>query len=47
MGRFYMKYAIEFVSDAMVYIPGTIKIDSGYQKLISEIHRHTCSMMIS
>jgi hypothetical protein len=34
-----MKYAIEMGSDAMIYIPSFIKIDSGIQKLIRGIDR--------
>jgi hypothetical protein len=36
-----MKYAVEMGSGAMIYIPSLIKIGSGNQKLIREIHRHT------
>jgi hypothetical protein len=36
-----MKYAIEMGSDAMIYIPSFMKIDSAVQKLIGGIHRHT------
>jgi hypothetical protein len=35
-----MKYAVEMGSIAMIYIPSFIKINSGIQKLIGEIHRH-------
>jgi hypothetical protein len=43
-----MKYAVELVSGAMIYIPRYIKIDSDIQKLIGGgIHRHTDSMVIS
>jgi hypothetical protein len=42
-----MKYAIEMGSGAMIYIPSFIKIGSGIQKLIDEIHRHRDSMEIS
>jgi hypothetical protein len=35
-----MKYAIEMGSCVMTYIPSFIKIGSGIQKLIGEIHRH-------
>jgi hypothetical protein len=44
MGRF-VNYAIETRSDAIIYIPSFIKIGSGIQKLLGEIHiqsdRHT------
>jgi hypothetical protein len=33
-----MKYAVEMGSGAMIYIPSFIKIGSGIQKLIGEIH---------
>jgi hypothetical protein len=36
-----MKYAIEMGSGAMICIPSFIKIGSGIQKLIGEIHSHT------
>jgi hypothetical protein len=42
-----MKYAVEMVSGAMVYIPSFIMIGSGIQKLIGRIHRHTDSKVIS
>jgi hypothetical protein len=35
-----MKYAVETGSGAMIYIPSFIKINSGIQKLIDDIHRH-------
>jgi hypothetical protein len=38
-----MKYAVDMDSNAMIYIPSFIKIGSGIQKLIGEIHRHTDS----
>jgi hypothetical protein len=41
-----MKYAIEMGLGAMIYTPSFIKIDSGIQKLIGGIRRHTDSMMI-
>jgi hypothetical protein len=34
-------------SGAMIYLPSFIKIGSGIQKLIEEIHRHTDSMEIA
>jgi hypothetical protein len=36
-----MKYAVEMVSGAMIYVPNFIKIDSGIQKFIkgAQIHR--------
>jgi hypothetical protein len=34
-------------SVAMTYIPSFIKIGSGIQKFIGEIHRHTDSMEIA
>jgi hypothetical protein len=44
MGRF-MKYTVEMVSGGMIYVPSFIKIGSGVQKLLGEmhilIHRHT------
>jgi hypothetical protein len=42
-----MKYALEVSSGATIYIPSFIKIDSGIQKLIEGIHRHTDSMVIA
>jgi hypothetical protein len=36
-----MKYAAQMGSGAVIYIPSFIKIGSGIQKLIGEIHRHT------
>jgi hypothetical protein len=39
-----MKYAVEMGSGAMIYIPNFIKIDSGIQKPIGEIHRYTHRM---
>jgi hypothetical protein len=44
-----MKYAAEKDSGAMIYtcIPSFIKIGSGIQKLIEEIHRCTDSVVIS
>jgi hypothetical protein len=36
-----MKYAVEIGSGAMIYIPSFIKIDSGIQKFIGRIHRHS------
>jgi hypothetical protein len=39
-----MKYAVEKGSGAMIYIPNSIKIGSGTQKLIGGIHRHTDSI---
>jgi hypothetical protein len=41
-----MKYAFEMGSGATIYIPSFIKIGSGTQKTIEEIHRHTDSMEI-
>jgi hypothetical protein len=40
-----MKYAVEMGSDAMIYIPSSIKIGSGIQKLIGG--GFTESMVIS
>jgi hypothetical protein len=42
-------YAVQIGSRAMryEYIPSFIKIGSGVQKLIGEIHRHRDSMVIS
>jgi hypothetical protein len=34
-----MKYAVDMGSGAMIYIPSFIKICSGIQKLIRELHR--------
>jgi hypothetical protein len=42
-----MKYAVEMGSGAMIYIPSFIKIDSGIQRLVGGINRHTDSMVIS
>jgi hypothetical protein len=42
-----MKYAVEMGSDAMIYIPSFIKIDSDIQNLIGGIHRHTDRMEIA
>jgi hypothetical protein len=35
----FMKYAVEMDSGAMIYIPSSIKIGSGIQKLAGRIHR--------
>jgi hypothetical protein len=40
MGGIY-EVDLEMGSGAMTYIPSFIKIDSGIQKLIGGIHRHT------
>jgi hypothetical protein len=42
-----MKYAFEIFTGAMMYIPGFIKIDSAFQKLIRMIRRQTDSMEIT
>jgi hypothetical protein len=42
-----MKYAVEMGSGGMIYIPSFINIDSGIQKLIGGIRRHTDSMEIA
>jgi hypothetical protein len=42
-----MKYIVEMGSFAMIYIPSSIKISSGIQELIREIHIHTDSMEIA
>jgi hypothetical protein len=42
-----MKYAVEMTSGVMTYIPCFIKTDSGIQKLIGSIRRHTDSKVIS
>jgi hypothetical protein len=42
-----MKYAVEMGSDAMIYIPSSIKTTSGIQNLIRGIHRHTDSLEIA
>jgi hypothetical protein len=42
-----MKYASEMVSIAMIHIPSFIKVGTGIQKLIREIHRHTDSIEIA
>jgi hypothetical protein len=42
-----MKYAAEMGSGAMIYIPNSIKIGSGIEKLMGGIHRHTDSRVIS
>jgi hypothetical protein len=40
-----MKYALEIDSGSMIYIPGFLKVGSGVQTLLGEIHiqtyRHT------
>jgi hypothetical protein len=36
-----MWYVVEMGSDAMIYLPGFINIDSGIQKLIMGIYRQT------
>jgi hypothetical protein len=35
-----MKYAVEMGSGATIYIPSFIKIGSGIQMFVGEIHRH-------
>jgi hypothetical protein len=40
MGGIY-DYAVEMGSDAMIYIPSFIKIGSGIQMLLEEIHIQT------
>jgi hypothetical protein len=42
-----MKYAVEVGSGAMVNIPSFMKIDSGMQKLIRGIYRHTDRLEIA
>jgi hypothetical protein len=42
-----MKYAVEMGSGAIMYIPSFIKIDSGIQKLIGRIHRHSMEIASS
>jgi hypothetical protein len=42
-----MKYAVEMDSGAMIYIPSSIEIGSGIQKLIVGIHRHADSTEIA
>jgi hypothetical protein len=42
-----MKYAVKMGSGAMIYIPSFMKIDSGIQKFIVGIHRHTDSKLPS
>jgi hypothetical protein len=42
-----MKYAIYMSSDAMIYLPSFVKIDSSMQKLIGRIHRYADSIEIS
>jgi hypothetical protein len=42
-----MKCAVEMRSGAVIYIPSFVNIDSGIQKLIWEIHRHTDIMVIA
>jgi hypothetical protein len=42
-----MKYAFQMGSGAMTYILSLIKIDTGIQKFIGGIHRHTDSMVIA
>jgi hypothetical protein len=41
-----MKYALESGSDAMIYIPNFMRIDSGIQTLIGGMHSHTERMEI-
>jgi hypothetical protein len=36
----FMKYAVEMGSGAMMYIPVSVRIGSGIQKLIGGIYRH-------
>jgi hypothetical protein len=36
----FMKYVVEMGSGAMMCIPSFVKIGSGIQKLVGEIHRH-------
>jgi hypothetical protein len=42
-----MKYAVEMVSGAMIYIPSFINTVSGILKLIRGIHRHTDGVEIT
>jgi hypothetical protein len=42
-----MKYAVQMVSDTMIYIPSFIKVGSAIQKLAGRTHTHTDSMMIA
>jgi hypothetical protein len=42
----FMKYAFKMGSGAVIYISSLIKIDSGIQKLIGGIHRHTEKMEV-
>jgi hypothetical protein len=35
-----MRYVVEICSDAMLYVPSFIKIDSVFQKLMTGTHRH-------
>jgi hypothetical protein len=42
-----LKYAVEMTSGVMIYIPSFIKIVSGIQKLLGEIHVYTDSKAIS
>jgi hypothetical protein len=43
----FMQYAIEMGSEAMIYIPSSINIVSGIQKLMGGIHRLTDRMMVA
>jgi hypothetical protein len=45
----FMKYAVDIGSGAMIYIPSSMKIGSGIQKLMGGMHRHrdTDSMVIA
>jgi hypothetical protein len=36
-----MKYAVEMISGAMIYLPNSIKIGVDVQKLLKGIHTHT------
>jgi hypothetical protein len=45
-----MKYAVDMISGAMIYVSNFINIVSGIQKLIrwnSQTHRNTVSMQIT
>jgi hypothetical protein len=42
-----MKYAVEMSSGDMIYMPSSIKIGSGIQKLICGIQRHTDGTVIA
>jgi hypothetical protein len=42
-----MRYAVKMGQSVTIYIPSFIKTESGIQKLIAGIHRHTDSIPIA